>query len=299
MAKIPVDALYENCRMMLDDHWGYIWGTAGKLWTAQLQANPPDEMAEKYGAQWIGHMVADCSGVMVYIWKQHGKTITHGSNSIARKHCGPTINTPKPGYAAFKWRDKDTDKYSDSRGDYYHIGIVGEDGKTVYESQGTRTGFITSPASSWACFAAFTDVDYTDQTQEGNVIYRAEVVTQSGSLNLRDGPGKEYKRIGSLPKGEIVDVLSEVGDWAYVMDDGISGYASKAYLRPVQASEAQGEQTVADAGKTQQEQSCEEDGMSYAVYVPCASREVAESMRATFPGAVLLAYKPPDKEGGD
>ena len=245
MSKIPVSALYDSCKMMLRDHWGYIWGTAGKLWTAELQANPPDDMARKYGSKWIGHMVADCSGVMVYIWRRHGLAISHGSNSIARKYCGKMTTLPHPGYAAFKHKAQDTDKYPDGRGDYYHIGIVDEKAEGVYESQGTIAGFQHTPVSRWDWFAPFDDVRYTNEPpQEVNVIYRAEVVTNSGSLNLRDGPGKEYKRIGSLPRGEIVDVLSETDDWAFVMDDGISGYASKAYLRPTGAPES-----ASDAGR--------------------------------------------------
>ena len=77
--KIPVKGLYENCEMMLRDHWGYIWGTAGIEWTQARQDATENEMAQKYGSRWIGHMVTDCSGVMVYIWRQYGLKIPHGS----------------------------------------------------------------------------------------------------------------------------------------------------------------------------------------------------------------------------
>lgn len=231
MKKIPVKTLYDVCETMLRDHWGYIWGTAGVLWTAEKQKAVTNEMAQKYGSKWIGHFVTDCSGVMVYIWKLCGMKILHGSNSIRRQSVGALTNLPKPGYAAFKVRGDD----------YYHIGIVAADGQTVYEAQGTIAGFTTTPASRWDCFAPFKDVQYEEvmpMPDGDKVIYRAEVITESGPLNVRSGPGTQYDKIGKLPKGEIVDVMVECPNgWMYVDDDGDQGYVDGRYLRRVDASE--------------------------------------------------------------
>lgn len=226
MSKIPVSGLYKYCEMMLKDRWGYIWGTAGIKWTEARQKAATNEMAQKYGSRWIGHMVADCSGVMVYIWRQYGLKIAHGSNSIRRQSVGALTNLPQPGYAAFKVRESD----------YYHIGIVGADGKTVYEAQGTIAGFTTSPASRWNCFAPFKDVDYTEEAEEmpdgERVIYRAEVTTKSGVLNVRSGNGTQYPIIDKLPKGTIVDVMVECPNgWRYIDDDGDQGYVDGRYLK--------------------------------------------------------------------
>lgn len=229
MSKIPVSGLYRYCEMMLRDRWGYIWGTAGIKWTQARQDATENEMAQKYGSRWIGHMVADCSGVMVYIWKQYGLQIAHGSNSILRKYCGKPTLTPKPGYAAFKLRDGD---------DYYHIGIVSENGQLVYESCGTIIGFRVSSVSEWDWFAPFNDVNYTEEAEkmpEGEkVTYRAEVTTKSGSLNMRSGNGTQYPIIGRLPKGTVVDVMMVYPDgWCYVDDDGDQGYVDGRYLTPL------------------------------------------------------------------
>lgn len=230
MTKIPVQALYDSCEMMLRDKWGYIWGTAGIEWTQSRQDATDNDMARKYGGRWIGHRVADCSGVMVYIWKQYGLAIPHGSNSIRRQSVGALSTLPRPGYAAFKVRGDD----------FYHIGIVGRDGAAVYEAQGTIAGFTTSPASRWDVFAPFKQVNYDEEVEpmpkEGGekVHYRAEVTTKSGSLNMRSGPGTQYPRIGSLPRGTIVDVWMTYPDgWCYVDDDGDQGYVSGAYLTPL------------------------------------------------------------------
>lgn len=226
--KIPVKALYEQCEKMLRERWGYIWGTAGIKWTEARQKATENEMARKYGSRWIGHMVADCSGVMVYIWRQYSLKIAHGSNSIRRQSVGTLQTMPAPGYAAFKLRNGT---------DYYHIGIVGEDSSTVYEAQGTIAGFTTSPASRWDWFAPFKDVQYEEDMPmpEGEkVVYRAEVVTESSPLNVRSGPGTQYDKIGKLPKGEIVDVMVECPNgWRYIDDDGDQGYVDGRYLKPL------------------------------------------------------------------
>lgn len=229
MSKIPVSGLYHYCEMMLRDRWGYIWGTAGIEWTEARQKATENEMAQKYGSRWIGHKVADCSGVMVYIWRQYGLKIPHGSNSILRKYCGKPTTSPHPGYAAFKLRNGT---------DYYHIGIVSENGQLVYESCGTIMGFRVSSVSEWDWFAPFSDVNYSGEEEKmpdgEKVTYRAEVVTENSPLNVRSGPGTQYDKIGKLPRGEIVDVMVECPNgWRYIDDDGDQGYVDGRYLKPL------------------------------------------------------------------
>lgn len=227
--KIPVSEVYRYLDKMLKDRWGYIYGTAGILWTQSRQNSTTNEMAQKYGSKWIGHMVADCSGVMVYIWKQFGLKIPHGSNSIRRQSVGQTQLTPEPGYAAFKVK----------KSDYYHIGIVGADGATVYEARGTQAGFVTSNAEEWDCFAAFNDVAYSGEVepvpdQGTQVNYKATVTTQSGKLNLRSGPGTGYPVVDRIPKGSTVTVWMEYADgWHFIDWDGEQGYCSGQYLTPL------------------------------------------------------------------
>lgn len=228
--KIPVADLYSACEMMLRDQWGYIWGTAGIEWTEARQKATENEMAQKYGSRWIGHMVADCSGVMVYIWRQYGLKIPHGSNSIKRQSMGKLSTIPKPGQGALKLRDGD---------DYYHIGIVAKDGQHVYEAKGTIFGFVVSDVKEWDWFGDFNDVDYEEgQMPDGErVIYRAEVVTERDPLNMRSGNGKQYPIIGKIQKGEIVDVMVKLpNDWYYVDDDGDQGYVDGRYLKPLPPS---------------------------------------------------------------
>ena len=232
--KIPVKALFENCQMMLRNHWGYIWGTAGVLCTqetvdraANNPNNPSPELTEKYGKQWLDHMVTDCSGVMVYIWKKYGLSIPHGSNSMVRQRYIVDISsTPKAGYAAFV--------YKEDKNDFSHIGIVAEDGQTVYEAKGTQSGVVASKVTDekWNRFGRFKDVDYEGSGETLKPPYYATVVTNSGPLNVRSGPSTEYPKIGKVAKGQTVIVKTHNAEWDFINADGLQGYVSTAYLRP-------------------------------------------------------------------
>ena len=233
--KIPVKALFENCQMMLHDHWGYIWGTAGVMCTqavidkaANNTHNPNSEITEKYGKQWLGHMVTDCSGVMEYIWKKYGLKIPHGSSSMVRegyiKNCGAV---PKAGYAALVDPTPDTP-------DNNHIGIVSEDCQYVYEAKGTRTGFVKSKLSEtkFNKFGMFKDVDYEGSDKSLKTPYYATVATNSGPLNVRSGPSTDYPKIGKVQKGQTVIVKTHNTEWDFINADGLQGYVSTAYRKP-------------------------------------------------------------------
>lgn len=232
MAKIPVSDLYTWLDKMFYEKWGYIWGTAGVKWTQAKQDAVENEMAQKYGSKWIGHMVTDCSGVMVYIWKQYGLKIPHGSSSMVKQgfivDCGPT---PHPGWAALV--DKTTDTPDND-----HIGIVGEDGVTVYEAKGTQSGFVTSKVTDkkWTKFGRFKDVDYEEEEEipvpPVSDTYFATIT--GDNVRLRSGPGTNYTKVGeaNLYKGNEVEVLADCGNWKFcrVVSDGRQGYVFSKYV---------------------------------------------------------------------
>ena len=66
---ISTQALIAKFEQALNEKWGYIWGTAGESWTAakqkELEKTTDEDRAQgrKYGSKWIGHTVADCSGL--------------------------------------------------------------------------------------------------------------------------------------------------------------------------------------------------------------------------------------------
>lgn len=59
-------------------------------------------------------------------------------------------------------------------------------------------------------------------------------VINAASLNVRSGPSTNNKVIGKLEKGDIISVISFVGNWARFTLDGKTAYVSKAYLQKVE-----------------------------------------------------------------
>ena len=173
----------------VDENWGYIWGAAGKEWTDKLQKQKVQYMANKYGtswknnseakndnyyraalygSKWIGHIVADCSGMFVYAF-QHldGIRISHSSHYQYTDYCtekGTLKNGERtdgkelePGTAVFVYNEE-TKRYS-------HIGLYVGAG-TVIEAAGTEQGVITSKvtASKWDRWGKMKYVDYANET---------------------------------------------------------------------------------------------------------------------------------------
>lgn len=210
MGRIKSSDLVDLFERMAREHWAYAWGAA------------------REGC-------VDCSGAFVYAYKAlGGPAIAHGSNTIARKHCGQMVPAceAKPGYAVFRWReDGEPERYeNDGLDDYYHIGLMGRNG-TVLNAKSTAAGFVESPLTGWAYAAPLLAVDYGDEvddvTQE-TVLYSALVCTKDDPLTLRDFPGGA--KIGKLPKGCTVDVLEERDGWMQVRYGNLLGWASGNYL---------------------------------------------------------------------
>ena len=90
---ITTQDLITKFRQALEEKWGYIWGTAGVQWTAAKQkeleqtTDPDREQGRRYGKKWIGHRVADCSGLFSWAFRQLGGTMYHGSNTMYLKWC--------------------------------------------------------------------------------------------------------------------------------------------------------------------------------------------------------------------
>ena len=168
---ISTQALIEKFKQAIADKWGYIWGTAGEKWTEvkqkAIEQTTDDDRAlsRQYGSKWIGHMVADCSGLFSWAFKQLGGYMYHGSDTMYRKYCTNKgeLNKGKrndgaylkPGTAVFVWNGK---KYS-------HVGLFIGNG-TVIEAMGTIKGVTTSKvtASKWTHWGELKGVDYSNST---------------------------------------------------------------------------------------------------------------------------------------
>lgn len=266
---IPVKDLYQYLRMMLDGHWGYIYGTDGIRWTQTSQDAATNEMTRRYGWQWVDHMVTDCSGVMVYIWKKFGLTIPHGSNSMVRqKYIVDISNVPQAGYAALVYKAESND--------YAHIGIVGEDGETVYEAKGTQYGFVTSKVTDkkWNRFGRFKDVDYSGkEVKPMETPYWAKVHLSSGYLNMRSGPSTDDAVVACLYDGDNVKVITHGDKWDFVQAETKQGYVANKYLYPTE--NVREDDTITN----------------YGVLIPCDTKEDAEKLASYFENAEVINGK--------
>ena len=172
---ISTTDLIGKFQQAINENWGYIWGTAGVKWTEAKQKEleqTTDEdraMGRKYGSKWIGHMVADCSGLFTWAFKQLGGTMYHGSNTMYLKWCDNKGSLSagkrtdgqelKPGTAVFV--------YNSTKKNYSHVGLyIG--GGTVIEAEGTIKGVITSKVTlkKWTNWGELKGVDYSGATPE-------------------------------------------------------------------------------------------------------------------------------------
>ena len=209
---ISTEALIEKFRQALEEKWGYIWGTAGVRWTAARQkelektTDPDRAQGRRYGSKWIGHKVADCSGLFSWAFKQLGGTMYHGSDTMYRKYCvnkgelnrGKRADcaTLKPGTAVFVWNGK---KYS-------HVGLYIGDG-VVIEAMGTINGVTTSKVTDtkWTRWGELAGVDYHSEFR----IQNSELSPAGGEiLHCAQDDRKPTVRKGS--KGAAVKEMQSI-----------------------------------------------------------------------------------------
>ena len=180
---INAASLISKFKYALDNGWGYIWGAAGLMWTENRQQQKVNYMVSKYGAdwkknadakkdnyysaalygsKWIGHYVADCSGLFVWAFKQLGGAIYHGSNSIYDRYC-----TSEKGKLTDELKKKllpGTAVFVDKSGNKSHIGLYIGNGKVI-EASGTQAGVCISniTAGKWSYYGLLKNVDYSAQ----------------------------------------------------------------------------------------------------------------------------------------
>ena len=234
--------LIAKFQQALKDKWGYIWGTAGVKWTAARQAELEKTTdanranSRKYGAQWIGHMVADCSGLFSWAFKQLGGYMYHGSDTMYRQYCNQKGElkkgertdkaTLKPGTAVFVWNGK---KYS-------HVGLYVGDGKVI-ESAGAKQGVISGnvTATKWTNWGELKGVDYSGVQPEptpdpGPEPGYAEVTGKR--VALRQDPSLRANIIMRIDTGEIVKLEPDPPkEWDYVSYQGKKGWMMREFLK--------------------------------------------------------------------
>jgi len=232
MADIKYQDLIAKFQYALDHNWGYIYGTAGVLWTQAKQNAATRKQTVEYGQQWVGHTVADCSGLFAWAFKQLGGYMYHGSNTMWDKYCtskGKLKNGKRtdgqemrPGTAVFVY-DEETGKRS-------HVGLYIGNG-TVIEAAGTKQGVITTKVSNskWEEWGELKGVNY----EGGDIPVPEDYAVVTGKrVALRKAPSVQAGIIMRINTGEEVKLETEPpSEWEYVSYQGKKGYMMKEFLK--------------------------------------------------------------------
>ena len=294
---ITTQALMDQFKQALSEKWGYIWGTAGENWTAakqkELEKTTDSDRAQgrAYGSKWIGHKVADCSGLFSWAFKQLGGYMYHGSDTMFRKYCSSKGElkkgkrtdgaTLKPGTAVFVWNGK---KYS-------HVGLyVG--GDTVIEAMGTINGVTTSKvtAGKWTHWGELTGVLY--ENAESAVSENSDPVLPAGKPTLRKGSKGDAVR-------ELQTMLLKLGyDLGPCGIDGDFGKATEAAVRSFQSDHrlavdgVVGKNTWAELEKPLNQIAGKPSEETYSVTICGLGFSQVQALQRNYPGSVI------EKEAG-
>lgn len=222
---VNVQDLVKHCMRYYEEHWGYIYGAYGQIWTQAMQNAATDDQIKKYGQQWVGKHVIDCSGVWYLAMKELGSYMYHGSNTMWNKYTvsrgalkgGKRTDGKelKVGSAIYTGNDKDGRN---------HVGIYVGDGK-VLEAGGTQKGVILTAvtASKWTWWAEMKYVDYAGTTTP----------EKSSSTS---GVTVTYPTVRQGDRGEIVTqlqtFLAKTGSTLQI--DGIFGSGTRSAVQAFQ-----------------------------------------------------------------
>ena len=235
--------LAEQCEIAYQEDWGYIWATAGETWTerkqealvAKYKADPDKysdyEQGAKVGSKWIGHRVADCSGLIKWGALQLGlKGIYHGSNSQFNKNCKSTdkiIKGAQIPIGALIFTGTEPGKHN-------HVGILISE-TCVLEAKGTAAGVVHTPLSNrkWTYYGLLRDVDYGVKTSGSAAVSKPET---KPAAKPAAGKPISYPTLRRGNKGDLVaqmqDLLQKDGSTLEV--DGIFGVGTQSAVRSFQ-----------------------------------------------------------------
>ena len=231
---ISSQALIDLFQKALNDQWGYIWGTAGVKWTQAQQTaiekttDSNRAMSRKYGSKWIGHIVADCSGLFSWAFEELGGYIYHGSDTMFRKYTtynGELIKGKRadghelqPGTAVFT--------YNKTKQKYGHVGLYIGNG-LVIEAEGTIKGVITSNVNGkWTHWGELKGVDYGTKPIP---VPAGKAIVTGKNVALRQGPSTSTPVIIRIATGFMVDIAVVEG-WTYVRYGSKYGFMMNEFI---------------------------------------------------------------------
>ena len=290
---ITANDLISKFQYALDNDWGYIWGTTGIEWTQARQTaleKTTDEnraMSRKYGKKWIGHKVADCSGMFVWAFKQFGMGMSHISSNIYKSYCTSTKGrltaelkqTIRAGSAVFTGSEP---------GNHPHVGLfVGNN--TVIEAKGTQAGIVTSALTDkkWTFYGELKEVNYSGE-QPAPAPAPAPEPQPAKLPTLRRGNRNTYVK-------QLQTMLDKLGyNLGICGVDGDFGTATEKAVKEFQQDHKLGIDGICGP-RTWAELQAAVDGLKpqpepvkvYSVIIPGLDLTQAQAIAGNYPGAVI------------
>ena len=259
---ISANALVEKFRYALDNDWGYIWGASGEKWTEEKQRQATREMTVKYGSRWIGHMVADCSGLFTWAFRQLGGQMYHGSNTMYRSWCTAKGKLPKSDIKI------GTAVFTGTEDDHGHVGLYVGSGYVI-EAATTEQGVIRSKLSAkkWTYWGELKGVDYS-----GNDPFPT----------LRKGAkGADVIKLQTLLQAHGFDIgkYGIDGDFGSATEKAVKSFQKAAGLK-VDGIVGQNTWTALEANSA--------PARTYSVMIRGMTRDQADAFVSQFPGRVSI-----------
>ena len=255
---IPIRKLVNTAMQAYEERWGYIWGKSGQTWTQANQDAATRDMTVKYGQRWVGKRVADCSGLFVWAFKQHGGKIYHGSDTIWNKYLVPETRGALAGeikirYGAAVFQNKD--------GKRTHIGwYIG--GGMVEEEKGTQSGCVLSPLATWDEYGELLDADYTGEIYETFNILPLDTLQKGGKGELvkylqraLDEAGYDVGKIDGIFGSETLSAVRAFQSDHNLTHDGKVGKLTWAAVKAIVADDEPEEDKPEEAPDEPQEPS--------------------------------------------
>ena len=235
---IKANELVKLFQKAADEKWGYIWGSAGETWTQKDQDNATREMTVRYGQQWVGKRVADCSGLFVWAFKQLGGKIYHGSNTIWRSYLSDkgTLQkgkrtdgkTLQPGTAVFQMKP---DASQDDGEDQSHIGLYIGNGKVI-EAWSTQKGVRVTDLVSrdWEQWGELKNVGYVNSDVDD------QPETNQAQADIALGQRLLKRTSPNMEGDDIRKLQEELNKFGYSCGnaDGIFGSKTEKALKEFQ-----------------------------------------------------------------
>ena len=229
---ITTSALISKFQYALDNGWGYIYGTAGEVWTQAKQNAATREMTKKYGQKWVGHKVADCSGLFHWAFAQLGGYMYHGSDTMFKKYttANGTLQSGKrtdgqglkPGTAVFVYHAEENN--------YSHVGLFIGNGYVI-EARGTQYGVVKTKITDkrWTHWGELKGVNYNGGDQPVPEGYAEVTGTR---VALRSAPTTQADVITRVDEGNLVKIETPPpSEWEYVSFKDKVGYMMKKFLK--------------------------------------------------------------------